>query len=55
MKEHGGRVEVESEVNRGSRFRLVFPVSGSAKSGFAKQKRNIISRAQSEPQVQDPS
>ena len=25
MKEHGGRVEVQSEVNRGSLFRLVFP------------------------------
>ena len=26
MDAHGGRVEVESEVGRGSRFRLVFPV-----------------------------
>lgn len=29
MKEHGGRVEVESMINKGSRFRLVFPVEGS--------------------------
>jgi two-component system, OmpR family, phosphate regulon sensor histidine kinase PhoR len=27
MKEHGGSVEVQSEVNRGSLFRLVFPIS----------------------------
>lgn len=27
MKEHGGRIEVESEVQRGSSIRLIFPVS----------------------------
>lgn len=27
MKEHGGSVEVQSEVNRGSIFRLTFPIS----------------------------
>jgi two-component system phosphate regulon sensor histidine kinase PhoR len=26
MKEHGGKVEVQSEVNRGSIFRLIFPI-----------------------------
>lgn len=28
MKDHKGRIELESEVDRGSTFRLVFPVSG---------------------------
>jgi two-component system phosphate regulon sensor histidine kinase PhoR len=32
MKEHGGRIEVESEVNVGSRFRLIFPLGDSARN-----------------------
>jgi two-component system, OmpR family, phosphate regulon sensor histidine kinase PhoR len=27
MKQHGGRIEVESEANRGSLFRMIFPAS----------------------------
>jgi two-component system phosphate regulon sensor histidine kinase PhoR len=40
MKEHGGRVEVESEVDKGSRFRLFFPVSGSMQARYRQQKRH---------------
>jgi two-component system phosphate regulon sensor histidine kinase PhoR len=48
MKEHGGRVEVESEVDRGSRFRLIFPVSRPRMTGFIRQKRHLFSKAQPE-------
>jgi signal transduction histidine kinase len=35
MKEHGGRIELESEVNKGSRFRLIFPSIGVRYHGNA--------------------
>jgi signal transduction histidine kinase len=40
MKEHGGSVEVESEVKSGSLFRLVFPISRDMRSG----KRSMMDR-----------
>jgi signal transduction histidine kinase len=39
IKQHGGRVEVESEVNSGSRFRLVFPSANSRKKVKAWNKK----------------
>ena len=53
MREHGGRVEVESEVNQGSRFRLVFPISGSKRERIKKQKGHVFTRFRSHGQVQD--
>jgi signal transduction histidine kinase/tetratricopeptide (TPR) repeat protein len=55
MKEHGGRVEVESQVNQGSRFRLIFPISGSKQVRSRKQKGRIFTNVQSEGQVQNLS
>jgi two-component system, OmpR family, phosphate regulon sensor histidine kinase PhoR len=38
MKEHGGRVEVESEVDQGSRFRLIFPLSRALADSYQQGK-----------------
>lgn len=38
MKEHGGRIELESEVDKGSSFRLFFPVSGAHRAKARKHK-----------------
>jgi signal transduction histidine kinase/tetratricopeptide (TPR) repeat protein len=38
MKEHGGRIELESEVDKGSSFRLFFPVSGAHRARARKHK-----------------
>jgi signal transduction histidine kinase len=32
MKDHGGKVEAESEIGQGSRFRLPFPVAKAPKT-----------------------
>jgi two-component system phosphate regulon sensor histidine kinase PhoR len=55
MKEHGGRVEVESEVNKGSCFRLVFPVSGSKRAASKKKKGHLSTGFQSQTRVEDAS
>jgi signal transduction histidine kinase len=39
MREHGGRIELESEIDKGSIFRLVFPVSGVRYNRNAQRKR----------------
>ncbi|MBN1570793.1 MAG: sensor histidine kinase, partial [Acidobacteria bacterium] len=38
MKEHGGRIELESAVDMGSSFRLFFPVSGAHRAKARKHK-----------------
>jgi two-component system phosphate regulon sensor histidine kinase PhoR len=53
MKDHDGRVEVESQVNHGSRFRLVFPVAGHKQARAAKKKSHELTDAQFERQVQN--
>jgi signal transduction histidine kinase/tetratricopeptide (TPR) repeat protein len=55
MKEHGGRVEVESEVNRGSLFRLVFPVSGRLKTRPQTRMQRIFGAILDKRQAQDMS
>jgi signal transduction histidine kinase len=55
MKEHGGRVEVESEVKRGSLFRLVFPISGQMRSGTHSIMGRIFSAFSKQRQAQKPS
>jgi two-component system phosphate regulon sensor histidine kinase PhoR len=52
MKEHGGSVEVESEVNQGSSFRLIFPVIGSGRASSTTNKKHISTRFGSGPQVE---
>jgi two-component system phosphate regulon sensor histidine kinase PhoR len=52
MKQHGGRVEVESEVNTGSRFRLVFPSFGRKKVKSWKKNTHELTEAHIERQVQ---
>jgi signal transduction histidine kinase/tetratricopeptide (TPR) repeat protein len=52
MKQHGGRIEVESQENQGSIFRLIFPVSGSKPT---KQKSRLLARVRSEQQIQNLS
>ncbi len=42
MKEHGGRIELESEVDNGSSFRLFFPVSRTQQEKARKQKRALL-------------
>jgi signal transduction histidine kinase len=53
MKEHGGRVEVQSEVNKGSRFRLIFPVSGSRRASSRYQIGQLFAKIRSERQIQN--
>jgi two-component system phosphate regulon sensor histidine kinase PhoR len=53
MKEHGGRVEVESEVNNGSRFRLVFPAVVHKKAKFLEKTAYEINEANLEQQALD--
>jgi two-component system phosphate regulon sensor histidine kinase PhoR len=45
MKGHGGRVEVESEINKGSRLRLIFPAVGYKKAEFLKKTAYEIAEA----------
>ena len=52
MKQHGGRVEVESEIDQGSRFRLVFPAVGYEKEKFWKKKTHELTEAHFQRQVQ---
>jgi two-component system phosphate regulon sensor histidine kinase PhoR len=47
MKEHHGRVEVESEVDKGSRFRLVFPTSKPHPGRFEQSRDQQAVRAHS--------
>jgi two-component system, OmpR family, phosphate regulon sensor histidine kinase PhoR len=42
MREHGGRIELESDVGRGSNFRLFFPVSRTQQEKARKQKRPLL-------------
>jgi two-component system phosphate regulon sensor histidine kinase PhoR len=51
MKEHGGIVEVESEINNGSRFRLIFPAAGYKKAEFLEKTSYEISEAHLERQA----
>jgi two-component system phosphate regulon sensor histidine kinase PhoR len=51
MKEHGGRVELESEVNHGSRFRLVFPMSGYRTVKSRKKRTSDLAEARFEHQL----
>lgn len=44
MKEHGGRVEVDSELNKGSRFRLVFPTSAPDSGSRSYSRRWLLSQ-----------
>jgi signal transduction histidine kinase/tetratricopeptide (TPR) repeat protein len=53
MKEHGGRVEVESTVNQGSSFRLIFPASGMERSLSGKQGGHTFTKTRCDQQVQD--
>ena len=55
MKEHSGRVEVDSEVNKGSRFRLVFPVSGPLPQNAGLFKNKAVRDIPPEQQPQDLS
>ena len=47
MKDHGGKVEVESEVGKGSRFRLRFPIVPSAVESFGKPSPESIANVRS--------
>jgi hypothetical protein len=51
MKQHGGRVEVESQENHGSRFRLIFPASGNKMVKAAKKNTHEFTDAQFERQI----
>ena len=51
MKEYGGRVEVESELDHGSRFRLIFPIPEHKKGKSWKRQGHKIAAAQLERQV----
>ncbi len=53
MKEHGGRVEVESVLNQGSSFRLIFPISGADREASRKRSDRTFTRARDGHQVQD--
>jgi len=53
MKQHGGRVEMESKVNHGSRFRLVFPSSGNKRAKILKKSTHELTEAHFERQVQN--
>jgi signal transduction histidine kinase len=53
MKQHGGRVEVESDVNSGSRFRLVFPSGKRKKVKAWKKGTHELTEAHFERQVQN--
>jgi two-component system, OmpR family, phosphate regulon sensor histidine kinase PhoR len=55
MKEHGGSVEVESELKRGSLFRLVFPISGEIRSGAQSMMARIFGAFSKQRQAQKPS
>lgn len=50
MEEHKGRVEVESQLNQGSRFRLVFPISRSGNASATMKQHELIERVSAEPQ-----
>jgi two-component system phosphate regulon sensor histidine kinase PhoR len=52
MKEHGGRVEVESEVDMGSCFRLYFPVIGSARARHKQPNRRESNKVRSKQEAQ---
>jgi signal transduction histidine kinase len=52
MKQHGGRVEVESEINRGSLLRLVFPAAGRRSEAQTSTLKQISGRTSSTKQVQ---
>ncbi len=53
IKQHGGRVEVESELNSGSRFRLVFPSSSHKKVKAWKKNTHELTDVHLERQVQN--
>jgi two-component system, OmpR family, phosphate regulon sensor histidine kinase PhoR len=42
MREHGGRIELESEVDKGSSFRLFFPISRARQQKVRKHKRPLL-------------
>jgi two-component system, OmpR family, phosphate regulon sensor histidine kinase PhoR len=42
MKEHGGRIELESEVDKGSSFRLFFPVSRAQQEKARKGRKSLL-------------
>ncbi|HTY62176.1 MAG TPA: HAMP domain-containing sensor histidine kinase [Acidobacteriota bacterium] len=53
MKEHGGRVEIQSEVHRGSLFRLVFPIGVNKHKSSSPMTHKFWGNIPSEKRIQD--